>query len=69
VRIVALSALSSKTMVICESPNSETERSETLPGIPFMTLSMGMVTSRSTSSAAWPGKSVMIWTVTLVTSG
>jgi hypothetical protein len=42
---------------------------DTRPGMPFITLSIGMVTSRSTSSAACPGKSVMICTVTLVTSG
>src|ERR1700722_4563851 len=62
-------ASSSKTSVICDNPNSEIERIETRLGIPFMTLSIGMVTNRSTSSAAWPGKRVRICTETLVTSG
>ena len=52
-----------------ESPKIEIERIEARFGIPFISFSTGIVTSRSTSSAAWPGKSVMIWTWTFVTSG
>jgi hypothetical protein len=64
-----LSALSSNTSVICERPKREIERIDTRPGMPFITLSIGMVTRRSTSSAACPGKRVMTCTVTFVTSG
>ncbi len=56
-------------MVTTESPKIEMERIDARRGIPFIWFSTGTVTRRSISSAAWPGKRVMIWTCTLVTSG
>ena len=45
------------------------ERSETSLGTLFIWFSMGIVTSRSTSSAACPGNKVMTWTDIFETSG
>ncbi len=56
-------------MVTTERPKIEIERMEARRGIPFISFSTGMVASRSTSSAACPGKRVMTWTWTFVTSG
>ena len=47
----------------------EIERSEARCGMPFSSFSTGIVTSRSTSSAAWPANCVITCTWTLVTSG
>ena len=68
-RALKLSASSSNTIVTTESPNSEIERSATRCGSPLSAFSTGMVTKRSTSSAAWPGHSVITCTWMLVTSG
>ena len=63
------SAASSNTMVTTDSPKSEMDRRETRWGNPFSAFSTGMVTNRSTSSAACPGHSVMTCAWMFVTSG
>src|SRR5215467_12835800 len=42
-----------------ERPYSEIERSDSSRGIPFISISSGMVTRRSISSEAWPGHCVI----------
>ena len=56
-------------MVTTDSPNSEIERSATRCGMLLSAFSTGMVTKRSTSSAACPGQSVITCAWMLVTSG
>ncbi len=58
-----------KVIVTCERPNLESERSSTMSGRPAISLSMGKVTSFSTSSGASAGTAVLICTCGLVMSG
>src|SRR5512141_1566703 len=46
-----------------DSPYSDTERTTFTRSTPFISVSMGTVTRRSTSSAAWPGHCVEISTI------
>ena len=52
-----------------DSPNCVCENIRTAFGRPLSPISSGIVTCFSTSSAAWPGKSVMTVTWMSVTSG
>ena len=50
-------------MMTSDSPYSEIERTTFTRSTPFISVSIGTVTSRSTSSAALPGHCVMISTI------
>ena len=52
-----------------ESPNVLLDRITLRPGIPFRERSIGTVTCRSTSAAAWPGYIVITWAVVSEMSG
>ena len=52
-----------------ESETAETERTRITPGIPFIAVSSGKLTSRSTSSGARPSASVSRVTVGRLRSG
>ena len=52
-----------------ESPMPDTERTRVTPGMPFIAVSIGKVTSCSTSSGAMPPASVSRLTVGLFRSG
>ena len=60
---------SEKVRRITLKPNSEREVELITPGTLRVTVSSGMVTSRSISSAAWPGHWVLMLNWTLVNSG
>ncbi len=64
-----MSTPSSNVMVICESPNLDSERSSIMPGRPANSISTGMVTRVSISSGARAGTSVLIWICGFVMSG
>ena len=60
---------SRKVIVTCDNPNLESDRSSTISGSPAISLSIGKVTSFSTSSGANAGTPVLICTCGLVISG
>src|SRR5512140_1002280 len=64
-----MSTPSSKTTVMTESPDLETERTWSSRGRPRMAVSTGKVTNRSTSGGDMPGDVDSTSTWTLVTSG
>ena len=53
----------------CDSPNCDTERSDSNPGSPPIAISIGNVTCRSTSSGTSAWATVLICTCTGVVSG
>jgi hypothetical protein len=55
--------------VTTESPERETERSSSAPGVPFKAFSMGIVTVRSISTGVRPDAEVSTVTCTVETSG
>ena len=64
-----MSTPSRKVIVTCDSPNFDSERNSTMSGRPAISLSMGKVTSFSTSSGASAGTPVLICTCGFVMSG
>ncbi len=64
-----LSVPSAKMIRMLDSPKFDTERRKVIPAMPLTSFSMGIVMSRSTSSAARPGQMVMTSTCTSATSG
>jgi len=64
-----MSTSSSKTAVICEKPNFETDRTSLRPGSPLIDCSSGNVTRRSISSGESEGAVVFTVTCTGVVSG
>ena len=59
----------SNSTVTTASPTPDTERTRLTPGMPFIVVSMGKVTSCSTSSGAMPPASVNKVIVGLLRSG
>src|ERR1035438_6309460 len=68
-RAFQLGVSSEKVRRMTLKPNSEREVELMTPGTLRVTVSSGMVTSRSISSAAWPGHWVLMLNWTLVNSG
>ena len=68
-RLRKISVPQSNSTNTIESPMPETERTRVTPGMPFIAVSTGNVTSCSTSSGAMPPASVSSVTVGLFRSG
>src|SRR3954468_10246659 len=64
-----MSVPSANSATTCEKPNFETERTSSSPLRPPRAYSTGKVMSRSTSSGASSGATVLTWTCTGVVSG
>src|SRR4051794_40144865 len=64
-----MSVPSANSATTCEKPNFETERTSSSPFRPPRAYSTGKVMSRSTSSGASSGATVLTWTCTGVVSG
>ena len=68
-RLRKMSVPQSNSTKTIDSPTVETERTRVTPGMPFIEVSIGKVTSCSTSSAASPSASVISVIVGLFRSG